>query len=59
MTIGFCRKGARLGLMSMSNCERNRADKGGTNVRELVIHSLKDRHREDGEQDTGAYEAVQ
>ena len=41
--LRVCRKGERLGLMSVSDWYK-RADKGGPNVRELVIQSLKDRH---------------
>ena len=38
--------------MSMSDYESNRANEVGPNVRELVMKSLKDRHREEGEQET-------
>ena len=51
--IGVGTPGGRLGLMSMSHCWSNRADKGGPNVQKLVMQRPKDRHREDVEQDTG------
>ena len=38
--------------MSMCDCESNSANKGGPNVHELVMKGLKDRHREEGEQET-------
>ena len=39
-------------MMSVSDCESNRVNKGGPNVRELVMQGLKARHREGGEQET-------
>lgn len=39
--------------MSMRHCESNRAVLGGPNVRELIMQSLRGRHREDGEKDWG------
>ena len=45
-----CRKRGRLGPTPISDCERNRAEKGGPNVCELVMESLRHRHREETEQ---------
>ena len=45
-------KKERLGPISIRDCESTGAEKGGPNVRELVMKSPKDGHRE-GEQDTG------
>ena len=53
MKIGVGKQGGRLVLISMSHCGSNRADKGEPNVQELGLQSPMDRHRGDGEQDTG------
>ena len=39
--MGVCRKGERLGLMSMYDCDGKRTGEGGPNVRILLMQDLK------------------
>ena len=49
---GVRRKGEIIGLITMRGCDGKRADKDGPNPCKLVMQSLQDRHREEGEQET-------
>ena len=48
LVMGVCRKGERLVLLSMRDCESIRADKGEPNVCDVIIQMLNERHREEG-----------
>ena len=47
--MGVCKKEKSLELMSMRDCESNRAVRGGTNLRVFVIQNLKDKARGEAE----------
>ena len=42
--MGVCRKAETLGPTSVCDCENKSAEKGGPDVRESVMQSLKTRH---------------